>query len=156
MLAVALSYSRLGPLAAQTLLRSDLPQYRNYTSHAVTQQTSQDIICKACGWTLENQLHLPHLAAPARCRIIKSYFWDKVIQLIKMVGGETPHSTTEHIESCIEYVLLGRVSDEKHADPIAVGILALAWRVLYAETVSAHIDKHNVDPSRAQIKKTST
>ena len=55
--------------------------------------------------------------------------------MVRTVGGETPHSATEHIE----YILLGRVSDEKHADPIAVGILALAWRVLYAETVSAHI-----------------
>ena len=89
--------------------------------------------------TVENQLHL------ARCRIIKSYFWDKVIQLIKMVGGETPHTAAEHTE----YILLGRVSDEKQADQIAVGVLALAWRVLYAETVSAHIDKHNVDSGRA-------
>ena len=112
-------------------------QHRNLFTASRNDQTNG--ICRACGWTIENQLHL------ARCRIIKTYFWDKVIQLIKTVGGETPNTTAEHTE----YIILGRVSDVKHADQIAIGILALAWRVLYAETVSAHIDKHNVDSSRA-------
>ena len=41
------------------------------------------------------------------------------------------------------------MSDTDHTGPIGAGILALAWRALYAETVSAHIDKHNVDSGRA-------
>ena len=112
-------------------------QHRNLFTASRNDQTNG--ICRACGWTIENQLHL------ARCRIIKSHFWDRVIQLIKKVGGETPNAAAEHTE----YILLGRVSDTKHADQTAVGILALAWRILYAETVSAHIDKHNVDSCRA-------
>ena len=61
------------------------------------------------------------------------------------MGDEIPGTASEHTE----YILLGRVSDTDHTGPIGAGILALAWRALYAETVSAHIDKHNVDSGRA-------
>lgn len=112
-------------------------QHRNLFTASRNDQTNG--VCRACGWTQENQLHL------ARCRIIKCYFWDKVLQLIEAVGDEIPGTASEHTE----YILLGRVSDTDHTGPTGAGILALAWRALYAETVSAHIDKHNVDSGRA-------
>ena len=118
-------------------------QHRNLFTASRNDQTNG--ICRACDWELENQIHL------ARCRIINRDFWDKVLKLIEDLGGDIPATRSERTE----YLIAGRINNTQYVKDMETGIIALAWRVLYAETVSAHIDKQNVNARKALGRLTS-
>ena len=61
------------------------------------------------------------------------------------MGGDIPATRSERTE----YLIAGRTNNTQYVKDMETGIIALAWRVLYAETVSAHIDKQNVNVRKA-------
>ena len=50
------------------------------------------------------------------------------------------------------YCLFGRIADKKYAKGDATGILQLAWRCLYAETVAARVDKRPIDLGKTYLR----
>ena len=88
---------------------------------------------------IERQQHL------AECPIIWDEYWKHVIELLCRVGAAVPLAG-RHMTA---YLTLFRVTDDHGATSAEVGILTLAWRCLYAETVGAHIDKRVLKLGRA-------
>ena len=84
-------------------------------------------VCSASGCQAnESMLHL------AVCGVINVEFWDKIAALLDKLG--IPRGTGPR------FWITGERSDGKYIDVEGAGILFLAWRCLYAETVRARIN----------------
>ena len=90
-----------------------------------------DSTCCANGChTNESMLHL------AVCGVIKAEFWDRVATLLDKLN--IPRGTGPR------FWITGRRTDGKYIDVEGAGILFLAWRCLYAETVRARINNEHL------------
>ena len=74
----------------------------------------------------ESQLHL------VECQHINAGFWVKIEKLLETLGLPA--------ENHPSFWILGELQNGRIACAETQGILCLAWRALYAETVKAHLD----------------
>ena len=102
-------------------------QHRNLYTASLDKESSGNC-ATGCG-TRENQEHF------VRCPWLKGGFWNYVIELIYRVGGIIPDQG-----DIPAYLIGGRISGDTYVQEEA-GILFLAWRCLYAETVRSHVEK---------------
>ena len=106
-------------------------QHRNLFTASLDQE-SDGKCSTGCGGR-ENQRHL------VACHILRSQYWDHVLELIYRLGEPIPKDC--ELEA---YLILGRVASGKAVHHAAAGILALAWRCLYAETTRAHVERKSL------------
>ena len=93
-------------------------------------------VCNARGCRAnESMLHL------AICRVINVEFWDKIAALLDKLG--IPRGTGPR------FWITGERSDGKYIDLEGAGILFLAWRCLYAETVRARTNNEQLNLKHA-------
>ena len=82
--------------------------------------------CSAAGCREdESMLHL------VKCPVINAEFWDRVALILDKLG--IPRGTGP------QFWIAGKRTDGKYIDKEGAGILFLAWRCLYAETVRARL-----------------
>ena len=82
--------------------------------------------CRAPG--CQHDESMLHLAA---CPTIRRHYWDKIEDLLRKLNIRTGTG--------FKFWITGEIDDKKYADTEAAGIIFLAWRCLYAETVRARI-----------------
>ena len=84
---------------------------------------NSDGVCRACD-EQENALHL------CSCPVITDEYWDQVIEILTNLGMDPP----EHKPA---FIALGRIDEDNQIRNELAGIMALAWRCIYAEIVSS-------------------
>ena len=84
---------------------------------------NSDGVCRACD-EQENALHL------CNCPVITDEYWDHVIELLTKLGMDPPEHTPA-------FIALGRIDSTNQIVNELAGIMALAWRCIYAEIVES-------------------
>ena len=95
----------------------------------------EDQSCLCCSNSPESMLHL------AECSEIRDAFWNEWLSLMKKLGIKCNNNAI--------FLVLGVLGPDKVVDKEGAGMLAIAWRCLYAEIVSARVDRKQVDLARA-------
>jgi len=91
--------------------------------------------CRACT-ALETQLHF------SQCPMLRIGYWDEVIKTLVDIGMKRPQNISS-------FLTLGKINNGTYIDNNFSGIMFLAWRCLYAETTSAHIENTTANLDKA-------
>ena len=94
-------------------------------------KTASDGACRACE-EKETQLHL------VTCGVLRSEFWDKVIELMIATGMSEPTDWTN-------FLITGQLSDVETVDREYTGVLFIAFRCLYAAITESRVDSVPLD-----------
>ena len=91
--------------------------------------------CLACDDELEGMLHL------VECEKIREDYWFHIISLMSDLGLNPP-SEQDELEL---FLLFGMKGEDKVYDRETAGMIALAWRCLYAEIVKSRIEDKELE-----------
>ena len=98
----------------------------------------RDEDCLACGQHKERMLHL------CSCSTLHAEFWCYFLTLLKL--RKISIAPDQEVDMMLA---TGRISDEKVISDEASGVIFVAWRVLYAEIVSARMEDTRPNWKRA-------
>ena len=97
--------------------------------------------CLACRASPESQLHL------IKCGRIRAQFWNELMDWMEEVGINMERSET--------FLAFGILNNNKLTSREGLGVIAVAWRCLYAEITQARIDSRQLKLSAA-LKRTAS
>ena len=95
---------------------------------------TQECAAARC-WCKESQMHL------VECTVYKTEFWNKVGNLMGRLGLDASTDPLKWIA--------GIKPDGKPATREEASVIFLAWRTLYAEITSAHVEGHSTNTEAA-------